>query len=178
MSAPTHPDPEPNQAMKDIRIAVAALLLAWTLPLCASAAGWSGRYVYEATYGRSAGGSHIGEDYEVTLRNEAPQACRISISGFQRDEVLLCSLEPAPERITLRFLSYESGATRNVHGVEVYRAGAPLIALERRKARDGTERLVTHWFALQGLDGGTRKPGMHFRLAAPAAAGGGERRAD
>jgi len=178
MSAPTHPDPEPNQAMKDIRAALAALLLAWALPLCASAAGWSGRYVYEAAYGRTAGGSSIAESYEITVREEAPQSCRISISGFQRDEVLLCSLESAPERITLRFLSYESGATRNVHDVEVYRPGGPLLALQRGKARDGADRLVTHWFALTGLDGVARKPGVHFRMAAPAAAGGSQRRAD
>jgi len=182
MSAPTHPDPKLNQAMKEIRIA-AALLLAWAFPLCAaSAAGWSGRYVYEAAYGSSAGGSQIGEDYEITLRDEAPQACRISISGFQRDETLLCTLEATPERITLRFLSYESGTTRNEHGIEVYRAGTPLLALQRRGARDGG-RLVTHWFALRGLDGKARKPGVHFRIAAPArreaaGAGRGERRAD
>jgi len=177
MTAYAPPDPEPNQAMTNIRT-TAVLLLAWALPLCASAAGWSGRYVYEATYGRSAGGSPIAEAYEITVREEAPQACRISISGFQIDETLLCSLEPAPDRLTLRFLSYESGATRNRYDVEVYRAGEPLLALQRREARDGAGRLVTHWFALQGLDGVARKPGVHFRMAAPTGATKGQRRAD
>lgn len=128
----------------------------------AHAAGWAGRYVYDTAYGKTAGGSHVAEEYSLLILDGAATACVIAISGFQTDEKLLCDLDRQQDKLTLRFRGYESGGTKNSYGVEVYRAGTPLLTLERQAAKRG-EKLVTRWEALTGLDGKKKMPGDYFR---------------
>jgi hypothetical protein len=148
--------------------AVAAALLLPVLGALAAdahAADWSGRYVYDAAYGKTAGGSQVAEEYSILILDGAATACVIAISGYQTDEKLLCDLDRQPGKVTLRFRGYESGSTKNSYGVEVYRAGAPLLTLERQAAKRG-ERLVTRWEGLIGLDGKKKKPGDYFKKMA------------
>lgn len=138
------------------------LLLGGLLTLSAGAqtASWDGRYVHEAVLGRTAGGTAMVIEYEITLRSQAAQ-CQLTISGFQTDETLLCTAKAQGNSLALHFKSHEDGRLVNAHGVAVYTPGALLLTLER----PATGPLITRWHALRGQDGRTPAPGPAFALA-------------
>lgn len=84
-----------------LRVFVAGVLC--TVAGAALAAGWSGAYVYEGGFGRSAGGSPILVRYEIRLDDPAG-SCRIGIDGFQVEEELLCEAQAAGDRMTVSAL--------------------------------------------------------------------------
>ena len=154
---------DPAKAAGHSRLRPALRALALMALLCGHAAwaqghgdgSWDGRYRYSANYGKTAGGSAMGVDYQITL---AGSACRITLDGFQTEETLLCQAVPDGPRLTLRFVSHCDGAPTNAYGVRVYQSGQPLLMLER----PGKQPLRTTWLGLRGLDGKTPKPGHTF----------------
>lgn len=141
-----------------LRMFVAGVLC--TVAGAALAAGWSGTYVYEGGFGRSAGGSPILVRYEIRLDDPAG-ICRINIDGFQAEELLLCEVQAAGDRMTLRFKSHGDGAPANRHGVVVYRPGVPLLEL-RRTGKPSANGIETRWLGLETPDGRKSPTGRYF----------------
>jgi hypothetical protein len=141
--------------MREYGVKALAILL---LTLCSAALardGWDGRYAWQASYGQTAGGSTMVQDYRLTITGKL---CSIAVDGYQTQDKLLCTVAGSADKITLRFASYESGAPTNAYGVQIYRVGQPLIALERL---DSTT-VKTTGLGLSGLDGKLARPGIQF----------------
>lgn len=145
-------------APRGLRAALAMVLAVTIGP--AWGADWAGTYVYEGSFGRTAGGTGITALYEIRIGARPGSDCRITIDGFQTEETLRCIPNEEGSTLTLRFKSHEDGALTNRYGVAVYTPGAPLLALHRMQ--DGT--LETSWLALQPLDAKTPARGRHFAL--------------
>ncbi len=133
----------------------------------AVAAGWGGVYVYEGSFGHSAGGTPILARYEIHL-DDPVGACRIGIDGFQANEEFLCQAQAASDRLMIRFKSHGDGVLTNRHGVALYNRGTPLLEL-RRIIRGGAEAIETRWLALKSLDGTTPPQGEYFVKQGPRA---------
>jgi hypothetical protein len=117
---------------------------------------WEGSYSYQATYGRTEGGSGIMADYQLQLRGKA---CTITAEGYQTDDHLLCSVRPEGEAIDVLFLSYPDGSTKNIYGREIYHPGQLLFTLSRGHGGG----VVTHWGGYLLPDAKTPLPGIYFR---------------
>ncbi len=119
------------------RWASIAALVTMTCTPPAASQSWNGRYVYEHDGGRTAGGDRMLVDYLLVVTDKR---CRLTVSGFQTDETILCSAADADGRLDVAFAGYGDGRAVNRYGVSVYRVGEPLLSLSWK---GGT--LITAW---------------------------------
>ena len=143
---------------------VFVFILTASLPPTVHAAkqSWSGRYIYEANYGRTAGGTAVTARYTIVIDGKAPGKAILTVDGYQSDETLICDTRADANTMTLSFRSYEDGNATNVYGVAVYKPGTALLRLERREG-NARSSIVTHWLELTGLDGKKPAAGVYFR---------------
>ncbi|MBE7219172.1 MAG: hypothetical protein INR64_11935 [Caulobacteraceae bacterium] len=135
-------------------LALAASVVAAGAARAAPVAPWSGVYTYSLAAGRNAGGDGMVVDYRLSLMHGG---CRLSASGYQTDETILCTAVPVGDRLDVRFRSYGDGKLTDPHGVAGYRPGQSLFALEHRGAAT-----ITRWGAYQLLDDKPRPPAVYF----------------
>ncbi|WP_346839064.1 DUF5991 domain-containing protein [Microbulbifer sp. SAOS-129_SWC] len=136
-----------------------ALLCAWLLILaaaCQSSADWHGVYGYTQTLGEDPGGAAMLVEYRLEL---GADLCRLTVSGYQVNDTILCTLAVDGGTAVVRFRSYSNGKTTNLYGIQVYQVGEPLFTL--RRAGTGEATLVTEWNSLQP-DAVERKQGTFF----------------
>ena len=146
--------------MKIYRVLLRLIIMMPSVAAAAvGASGWEGRYRYDATYGRTAGGTAIVIRHTIDVTSEN---ATLAAEGYQIDEVLLCDVEAAPTRITLRFRSYSDGSTNNAYGVAMYTPGEALLVLEK-PSNSMRAVPVTRWLGYAGLDGIRPSPGVYFR---------------
>lgn len=149
-----------------VRSLIAVLAVAFSISIAtmapAAEEGWTGRYVYEADYGRTAGGTPVIVRYTIVFDAKTPGRATLSADGFQTDETLFCDVKADGRVATLSFRGHEDGRLTNAYGVSVFRPGEALIRLERRGSADASS-LVTHWLAYRGLDDRRPPAGNYFR---------------
>ncbi|MET0337939.1 MAG: DUF5991 domain-containing protein [Caulobacter sp.] len=131
--------------------AASALLLASTSP----ASEWNGSYTYTHDGGRTAGGSPILVTWRLTLKDGA---CAFAGEGFQTKEAFNCTLNPSPQGLEVRFLSYPPPSTGDRFGVEVYKPGTSLFVLSKAGGK-----LLTRWTGFVPDEGVTRSPAAYFQ---------------
>lgn len=120
-------------------------------------ASWAGRYRYTENAGRSAAGTGIVLDYELTIPPDARDAI-LRIVGFQADDTILGSLSGNADEVSVRFRSYGGGQAVNRYGVAEYEIGAELFTI----ARTSAGQLVTTWGHLEP-DSVQQPRGVYFR---------------
>lgn len=127
----------------------------------ARAENWRGVYEYEGYFGRTAGSSPIVMHYKISITGNNKAPAILTIQGFQTDETLICNVVSEDNnKLTLLFRSYGNGKV-NRYGVQVYKPGEPLLALERRQ-QNGKTTIITYWLALTDPTGKQPKPGRYF----------------
>jgi hypothetical protein len=113
------------------------------------ATDWAGVWEYAANSGTTAGGSPITLHYQLRVaeRGATPEVTLV-IRGFQTDETLLGTVDATPDRLTVRFHTYDGGSTLNAYGVAEHHAGDSLITLTREDVQQ-PDHVTTEW---RGLD--------------------------
>jgi hypothetical protein len=131
------------------------------VPALAEDFGWTGRYRYVESAGRTAGGSAVVIEHTLDLA-PATGVCRLRRHGFQTDETIVCGATLTPGRAAVRFQGYGDGSFRNRFGVERYRRNELLFELER-PGRGAERGPVTRFSANFKPDGAPGLSGIYFR---------------
>ncbi len=128
---------------------------------------WAGQWEYTAPPANSAGGSPISMQYRLAIDDGKPGgSAQLKIQGFQTDRTIVCDLEPANDRIVVKFRSYADGKVVNEFGVAEYRPGEPLLTLARgRDSQNGG--ITTEWQGLSAPREDVPRIGVFFQKAAP-----------
>lgn len=134
-------------------IALAAVATALASTPAAAQSRWDGRYVYEESAGRTAGGTGIVVTWTLTI---GPGLCRLTAEGFQTNDSYRCGTTAQGNRLAVRWIANSDGSLRNAYGIVRYRPNQPLFTLTR-----SPRGLTTIW---QGLDTNIegKRPGRYF----------------
>jgi hypothetical protein len=124
---------------------------------------WAGNYEYTHDAGRTAGGTGVVVTYRLEIPGNIPSQARLSIVGFQTNDILLCDIAGTPEQIAVSFRSHADGRTANEFGVSVYQPRQVLFTV---RAVGDKRDLVTSWDALKP-DGLQTVSGRFFERAGP-----------
>lgn len=138
-----------------------AAFLAAAIPATAIAAApspWQGRYVYEESAGRTAGGSPILVTWTLTI--DAKGGCRIVAQGFQTNSDLRCTAHIDHDRLRVDWLSHADGGQQNQYGVVTHKPGDHLFTLTRSGGA-----IETRWGTLT-TNIENKRPGRYFRKTA------------
>ena len=123
---------------------------------------WGGKYLYEYYGGRTAGGSPISINYQLTVEYKSGKySAALTEQGYQIDETIMCDSVIENDKITFTFRSYGNGKITNEYGISIYRVGEPLFYLEKLKTASG-EKIITHWLSLAD-ELKKKKPGVYFK---------------
>lgn len=123
---------------------------------------WGGKYLYEYYEGKTAGGSPIFINYQLTIEYKSGKySATLTEEGFQTDETIICDGVVENDKITFTFRSYDDGKVTNKYDVSVYKVSEPLFYLEKLKTSSG-EKIITHWLSLTH-ELKKKKPGVYFK---------------
>jgi len=107
---------------------------------CAQTEDWNGTYTYQAVLGENIAEDKMIIDYVFKLHNKK---CTVTSQGYQTDEKIICAIEKSGNDLSVKFMSYENGSTKNIYDVEVYPAISVLFTLTDKKPD-----LITNWGTL------------------------------
>ncbi len=121
---------------------------------------WRGSYVYEDMEGRNLSGFFMTVDYALQVPDDSSKPVALTMTGYQTDRKVLCTLTGNDERAEIRFLSFADGRVLNEYGVREYESNQLLFSLVRGQGGKGHASLLTEWKALR--PSGTRKIAGHY----------------
>jgi Family of unknown function (DUF5991) len=122
---------------------------------------WQGTYEYKYNDGKSFGGSPIVEVYTLTISPEAAVPAKLTIQGFQTDEVIYGDTRGNPSEISILFHSYANGQIVNAYGVAQFKVGQVLVKLRKTGVKNITQ-IGTIWDAIVPNDK-LSKTGLYFQ---------------
>ena len=79
-------------------------------------------------------------EYELKVRGGV---CELAANGFQTAESINCAASVDGEKMTINYIFYADGSTKNVYGVAVYKISEPLFSIENKSGE-----MATHWQSL------------------------------
>ncbi|MBI3561068.1 MAG: hypothetical protein HY080_05060 [Gammaproteobacteria bacterium] len=126
---------------------------------------WVGEYKYFASGGQTAGGSQIMVDITLKIDNQGNKAsCQLNADGFQRYDRILCTTTLDNNQLTVHFKSYGDGSVVNPIGVDVYKVGETLFALEKKINPDKQKpaRFIPHWGTYSPFGTEDKNPTEYF----------------
>lgn len=109
---------------------------------------WNGTYQGQYNYGTTSGGSKILIHYAIEISGSLAS---IRATGFQTDDDIRCDARPNGSRVDLLFKSYKDGGTKNKYGVQQYKPGEMLVAVQKT-LKDGNVnyRLISIRYGADG----------------------------
>lgn len=128
-------------AMKKIAIVLFCtfFILSFSIPAQAQRS-WNGTYEYGENGGKTAGGSVIFIQHDITVDTDNGKlSAFISSQGYQTSKALNCTAQIVGNRLKIYFNSYGEG-----NMFEPYQKGDLLLTLERRRVR-GRDTILTYW---------------------------------
>lgn len=114
---------------------------------------WTGRYEFDESGGKTAGGAVITVNHEIEIiETDDGLIAMIRSQGFQTSRDLVCKARIDGQKLLIYFESY---GENNV--LATYQEGDLLLTLER-----GKDRLLTHWGMFQPVTDANRKSGKVY----------------
>lgn len=139
--------------------AIACVASAALSSAASAATNWNGNYGYERTY-TDKSGARAGEIYSIALG--AKGACRITMTGPNSHEDIICRTTKTDKVVTLNFRRYADAKAAAANKARPYKKDQRLLTLEKG-VNDRPEAIRTIWHNLRTLDGTKPASGERFK---------------
>lgn len=110
---------------------------------CAKA-DWTGDYFCELDLETATEDQAVIIEHDLRIQKDS---CHLSINGFQVADEIICQAKPSDGKISINFVSYANGDTKNIYGVSLYKVGEILFELKGSK-----DKLTTQWLSLHAAE--------------------------
>jgi|GEM_PF-4509985 hypothetical protein len=112
---------------------------------------WLGNYQWVELGGKNTG-IVVEHTLNISRNKNGIFMAKLASIGYQTNETIICDVKfnKRGERLNLLFRSYANGSVVNKYGVQRYKKGQAMIALERR-VNNGNLIYLTFWQSFQPI---------------------------